>query len=151
MAYESVLKEATARLEALKIEIAELEQYIALHNKLFSDARERVSRPAFQDDTPERAAGPRIVIRRRNNPAQMADLAAEAILEAGKPMLRGELVDWIEARGVQIHSDDKPRYIGTILWRNDDRFENIEGRGYWLKGRPIPDDFESLLGRDSGQ
>jgi hypothetical protein len=46
-----------------------------------------------------------------------------------------------------IPSDDKPRYLGTILWRNSDTFESVDG-GYWLKGVPLPkeeSEFERLI------
>ena len=66
---------------------------------------------------------------------------AATIAEAGKPLTRGDLVERIKATGKEINSKDAPRYIGTILWRNDDVFESVEGQGYWLVGvdRPEPE------------
>jgi hypothetical protein len=32
--------------------------------------------------------------------------------------------------------DDKPRYIGTIMWRHKDRFVNLKGHGYWVADEP---------------
>ena len=72
------------------------------------------------------------------------------IRELGKPVQRGEMVERIEAKGVKIWSDDKPRYIGTVLWRDKDRFVNIEGEGYWLKGlKQTHSEFDDLLGGES--
>lgn len=51
-------------------------------------------------------------------------------------MNRPELVDELEKRGHDIPSDDKPRYRGTILWRNRRRFRNLPGFVYWLIGEP---------------
>ncbi|EFL90224.1 hypothetical protein [Ahrensia sp. R2A130] len=72
-------------------------------------------------------------MRRRNNPKRVADVAARVIRGFGGPVQRGDLVEAIEATGLEIFSDDKPRYVGTILWRNKERFVNIEGRGYVTK------------------
>ncbi|EHK58745.1 hypothetical protein MAXJ12_03523 [Mesorhizobium alhagi CCNWXJ12-2] len=36
----------------------------------------------------------------------------------------------MESAGVELHSEDKPRYLGTILWREKERFTNIAGQGY---------------------
>jgi len=36
---------------------------------------------------------------------------------------------------VELESQDPPRYIGTILWRNSDRFINIPNEGYVLASR----------------
>ena len=42
-------------------------------------------------------------------------------------------------RGNLAHVIDKAAYIGTILWRHRNRFSNIEGKGYWLKGIKVPE------------
>jgi hypothetical protein len=39
---------------------------------------------------------------------------------------------------VHIPFEDKGRYVGTIAWRHKGTFVNVEGRGYWLRGEPIP-------------
>jgi hypothetical protein len=71
----------------------------------------------------------------------------ETILkDGGKPLQRGEFVEEIEKRGHMIPSEDKPRYLGTILWRREDLFESIEGRGYWLKDVPVPPEHDLNLG-----
>lgn len=35
-----------------------------------------------------------------------------------------------------MESKDKPRYVGTILWRLSEQFVNLEGKGYWLRDQP---------------
>ena len=55
-------------------------------------------------------------------------------------MTRGQINDALEKRGVIVPGKDRSRYVGTIMWRNRDTFESVEGRGYWLKGEPVPDD-----------
>jgi hypothetical protein len=61
---------------------------------------------------------------------------------AGEPLTRGELTTELELKGViELPEKDKERRarIGTILWRHPEDFEHIEGKGYWLKGIPVPE------------
>src|SRR3954447_7273819 len=64
-------------------------------------------------------------------------LAYEVLLEHGRPMTRNELVGAIEARGFPLAGKNKSKNLGTILWRFRNRFDNIEGRGYWPKDVPL--------------
>ena len=144
---QDVLDEARARRDALMIELQELEQFVSLYTKLFAprDNGSRASEIAAHTTT----VGNNVRIKRRNDPQQIADMAANAIILAKRPLQRGELVDLIERRGVQIYSEDKPRYIGTILWRNADRFENVEGKGYRVKRTPESMGLQSLFAETS--
>ena len=136
MSQHEIYRQAIYRRDALQAELAEIAQFISLFEKLFGPDPDQVlgARDAVNSISPDDRE-----IRKRNNPKIIADLAEKALVSSNRPMQRGELVDAIERMGVPIQSDDKPRYIGTILWRNLDRFENIEGRGYWLKGRHLPE------------
>jgi hypothetical protein len=131
---------ALKRKREIELEIAKIDQFIEAY-ELFSGTKvvqdEMISPP---DPVENKSAmkGSLTVSRVRNSPARIADIAARVILDAGRPLARGELVERIEKHGITIKSDDKPRYVGTILWRNAHRFMNIEGEGYWLKDRPIP-------------
>jgi len=71
--------------------------------------------------------------RRSLVPEEIANLAEAMIREKGKPMKRGEIATEIEAQGFTLKSKDKNRYVGTILWRHFDKFDNIEGLGYWVR------------------
>lgn len=53
-------------------------------------------------------------------------------------MTRGALADALQSDGISIPSEDKARYLGTILWRKSAIFENLEGKGYWLRNQKIP-------------
>ena len=57
-------------------------------------------------------------------------------------MTRGQLNDALRERGVVVPGNDPARYVGTIMWRNQDMFESVEGQGYWLKGEPLLDDLD---------
>lgn len=78
---------------------------------------------------------------RKLSPAELVRLATGALKDIGKPLTRGALVEVLEARGALLPGSTKEikgRYLGTIMWRNQKQFENIEGKGYWLRGRPVP-------------
>jgi hypothetical protein len=132
---DDALTKAKQKREKLLAEIALVDQYINLHEQLFGGG---VS--GTNHITPIRAGGldkGPVAIRRRNNPAKIAEVARKVIIAAGHPVQRGDLVRRIEEGGLTIHSDDKGKYIGTVMWRNDDVFVNIEGHGYWVKSEPL--------------
>jgi len=87
------------------------------------------------------------MIRPRGRPADFAEIMEVILKEIGRPLHRGELVEEVERRGHMIPSRDKPRYLGTILWRREDKFVSVENRGYWLKWVALPPaDDPDLLG-----
>ncbi|ADH89950.1 hypothetical protein Snov_2656 [Ancylobacter novellus DSM 506] len=133
------LSKALKIKEKLLDELSKVEQFIRLHNELFGEGDD-VAEPNHGRQSEDESDSPK---RRRGRPSEIADAAWKVIKELNRPVQRGELVERIEAMGIDVSSDDKPRYIGTILWREKDRFENIEGRGYWavsLGDPPSPED-----------
>lgn len=135
---DETLVKALKKRDKLRKQLEQVEQFIDLFQALFGEDGEGAG-PAFSAlDTPSapvKAAEPR---RKRGNPSEIADAVEKVIRDMGQPLQRGDIVDMLEIEGHKIRSADKPRYIGTILWRNNDRFVNIEGRGYWLKDVPLP-------------
>ncbi len=73
----------------------------------------------------------------------MMDEAERAILTAGRPMTRTQLLDHLEANGFRIEGGDKSKVLGTNLWRSG-RFVNIEKVGYWPLSAAIPTQFAGL-------
>lgn len=76
---------------------------------------------------------------RSDEVAAMMEEARRLILKENRPMKRGELVRQLEARGFKIAGTDKRKVFGTNVWRSG-KFDQIEGRGYWPKGVPLPPD-----------
>jgi hypothetical protein len=71
------------------------------------------------------------------SPQEVAERAKDVILEAGRPMKRGELVRALAARNVPLAGKDKNKNLGTILWRRSHQFVNLGTLGYWVKGVPL--------------
>ncbi len=126
----SPYEKALERRKQLEAELAEIKFFLALYERYSGTEPEH--HEAVEDSEP-----PVLDFNRRGNPGKIA-AAAEAILrDARRPMTRGELADEIEKRGTALPATDKAKYVGTILWRRGDRFENVDG-GYWLKGVGVP-------------
>ena len=70
-------------------------------------------------------------------PAEIAKIAREILLDNGRPMKRGELVDALARRNVPLAGKDKNKNLGTILWRHQTMFVALDNLGYWVKGVPL--------------
>lgn len=132
------IQEALARRKILEDQIAEIDTFLALHEKIFGVKipREAEGAPAegLTPETPRKRAP-----RASNDPEAIVNEIAKILEDTDTPMTRGEIRRAISARGMEIHSKDIGKYLGTLMWRNQDRFINIEGEGYWLKNRILPD------------
>ncbi|MBV8473626.1 MAG: hypothetical protein JO234_09440 [Hyphomicrobiales bacterium] len=138
------LENALKRLAELKAEVARIERFIKDYRD-FSDEPPSVASAANEIGTggnlsPEESTQPvdnYSGARRRGNtaPSELVKLMERIISDVGRPMTRGELVEAIERRDIEIPAQDKSRYIGTLAWRHKGTFINVEGRGYWLRGR----------------
>ncbi|MGQ0446264.1 MAG: hypothetical protein ACT4O2_14355 [Beijerinckiaceae bacterium] len=149
------IENAIKRLAELRQQVADIERFIEMYEVF--DARTGDDQP----DLPRASSNgaPRGNISTRNpyddvdnygenyarkrprrgaTPAEIVKITERVIREGGRPLTRGEIVEALERRDVDIPAKDKPRYIGTIVWRNKGVFKNIEGLGYWLSSEPLP-------------
>jgi hypothetical protein len=134
------LENARRRLSEILAEAEEIEQFIAMYGRFEDDSESRPTdqsgavnprepEPVDNGDNSAETGNSRL------SPAELAQVIERIIGEIGRPMTRGDIVKTLELRGIDITAKDKPRYIGTLLWRNDGTFINIYGSGYWLKNR----------------
>ncbi|WP_439371790.1 hypothetical protein [Bradyrhizobium sp. DASA03120] len=152
---DQALDKALKRRLELEKELRRLNEFIHMYHELTGTdpdevrqenlARVMIGSPVSKADLDRMAASH--ASRLRGRPADFAQIMQDVLKEAGRPLQRGDLVEEVEKRGHSIPSTDKPRYLGTILWRHQDVFESHEGKGYWLKNVPLPDEPE-LLGGD---
>jgi reverse gyrase len=82
-------------------------------------------------------AGARSKKARSDYVAEMLDEARRLMIGEGRPLTRSELVRRLEAEGYVIDGKDKPKVLGTNIWRSK-KFNHIEGQGYWPKEVPRP-------------
>lgn len=69
--------------------------------------------------------------------AEMMEEVRRLIIGEGRPLTRSELVRRLEAEGFVIAGGDKRKVLGTNIWRSN-KFDHVEGQGYWPKGVPRP-------------
>ncbi|WP_156633940.1 hypothetical protein [Methylobacterium sp. Leaf113] len=141
-AYANALK----RKQDLASELAEVDTFLKLYARFQGDGAAEsagiegeqqadASASAGQNITRNRlkkfshAARKRAYGGRGTPPVLVADAAVEAILSAGHPLEREELVEVVEAKGYTIASTDKPSYINIIMLRHaGDRAVKIGGK-----------------------
>jgi len=148
---DDAVQKALKRRDELRRELEKIDNFLEVY-KEFSrtepeqsvplSPQEPVDNKGNNDSHPVRPS--QFFVVKSKRPAKPRDIvaASAAILRAaGHPMTRGQLNGALKEFGVIVPGSDPARYVGTIMWRNQDTFESIEGRGYWLKGEPLPDDF----------
>ena len=135
---DPAIAKALKKRQELEKELQKLDQFLEMYYELAGTNREEPDTSPPRTDLMSRLTEASGMIRPRGRPADFARIMEAILKDVGHPMQRGPLVVEIEKRGHSIPSDDKPRYVGTILWRNSDTFESVDGRGYWLKGVPVP-------------
>lgn len=142
---------AVKRKKQLEAELLEVETFLNLYPKFSEpaspstarvDSKGVASTPSKQQVTV--AGSPKRFERRRGNPDQIAALVESILMSHSRPMTRGELADEMERMGVPIPAKDKAKYVGTVLWRKRKHFQNLDGKGYWLKGIPLPNQSASF-------
>jgi len=135
---DQAVTNAMARREALKLELAEIEQFLQLYERFtqrvgvpdslprsMAEQNEDISSP--EADQPE--ASPRAP---KLNRLQLIPHIREVILEAEKPLTRGVLLRKLTQRGIHIGGEyDRAKNMGTIMWRLREHFINLRGWGYW--------------------
>ena len=147
----NAIENARKRLSALRNQVAEIERFLEMYEAFDAgtdaDRGELRANPAsaplsgnIPTESNSLVVDKSVEKRRRRGPrpAEIVQILERVIREAGRPLTRGEIVEALEHRDVEISAEDKHRYIGTIAWRNKSIFKNIEGLGYWLTGEPLP-------------
>jgi hypothetical protein len=133
------LENALKRRDVLRAELARIERFIEDY-RAFSDEGTIVEPVAVatvgsggnlkDNQGVDNYRGRRLG---KTAPSEIARLMERIIREVGRPMTRGEIVEAVARRDVEIPAQDKKRYVGTIAWRHKGIFVNVEGRGYWLR------------------
>lgn len=123
---DDVFHEVVERRNGLLQELVELDQFINAYKP--SKTKPPVGHKKVN---PVRA-------RRRGAPNQFVALIEQVIKDAGKPLSRADIVSEIESKDISIPGQHKTKYVGTLMWREREKFIHIVGHGYWLKYQPLP-------------
>lgn len=136
---DDVLTKALKRKKILEDELAELVRFIDTYRRLLGTDSEKPEPTQNVNREDNQASDSPIVRKRHGRPVHFARIIEGILKDAKAPLNRATLVAEIEARDLKIPSSDKPRYIGTIIWRERSKFVHINNHGYWLKYRPLPE------------
>lgn len=120
---DSTVVKALKKLKELQYEVSRLEAFVSTYEELHGRKLDRDELLSGGGSHSTHRS------RRRNNVSKLLDLSERLIREAGRPLTRGELADAMERENVTVHATDVPKYLGTLLWRNKDRFEAVD-EGY---------------------
>lgn len=142
--YDKALKEKTK----LKERLAEIERFLDMYEELAGDSITETE-PEHSEFPPNQGESSTESVEEaeeeekvRPRPAQLVSVIADMMRADRLPMSRGTVLARLVAAGYEIpgrNNAEKARYLGTIMWRANKVFENLEGRGYWLKGEiPSP-------------
>jgi len=71
------------------------------------------------------------------SPDAIASEVRQLLLDAKRPMTRGQIVRELETRGIPLSGKDKNKNLGTILWRHKHQFVQLPKLGYWLRDLPL--------------
>lgn len=136
---DDVLSKALKRKKILQDELEELVRFIDTYQRLLRTDGEK-KEPIQDVNTEHKSVPDSVIVRKRHGrPVQFARIVEGVLKDANRPLNRAALVTEIEKRGAEIPSGDKARYIGTIIWRERDKFVHIVDHGYWLKYTALPE------------
>jgi hypothetical protein len=129
----------------LQRRLAEIDQFLRLYREFSEEEGDNSNVKTAPDDAyePAHADKKKSVSKLKfRGPSSVVRISKGILQDFGFPLTRGELAAELEMKMVHLPGKDKEsraRYVGTILWRNPDDFEHVEGKGYWLKDVPIPE------------
>jgi len=126
-----LLAKALKRQDELRSEFEALQSLVSHYQRHLS------GRVSALEEQPSLDLGPSSVKARSAYVARLIEEAKRLILEARRPLKRGELVRLLERDGLPVEGTDKAKVLGTNLWRSG-KFEQIDGEGYWPKDVPRP-------------
>lgn len=165
---DAALTNATARREAIAAEINALQQRLEQSRRELALVDEFIARwhtyagmgeqsSNISGGEPVDVTPPTTKRIRPINPSRevVGDVVESLLREWNRPATRKRLFSELGPKGIHIQGTDPEMVFSTMLWRMKDRFERHQGKGYWLKGEPIPgeqveSDLSALLGPPNG-
>ncbi|AWL92695.1 hypothetical protein CIT37_11090 [Bradyrhizobium ottawaense] len=145
---DSALENAERRRDALAGEINALQQEIETKRKELERVKQFISDyMAFSSPTGELQftlkPPPAPVAKKGKQTANpdrkiVGDHVERLLRKLGHPIPRDDLFMALKLDGVEIVGKDALMVLSTMMWRMQERFVRIPGKGYWLKWEPCP-------------
>ena len=148
---DSAVANALKRRAEIKAELKTIESFLELYDHFKNGTEPSQALMKFDEPEPERsessvAPAPVVAEAVPYQPPKRG-LSKEAlkpwieamITDAGKPLTRGQLLRALDNRGIPVGGEaNRPKNMGTILWRLRDDFVSLSGYGYWPRRLPYP-------------
>jgi hypothetical protein len=123
------------RLGQAREELARVDGWIAVWREFAG-----VSEQSGTDTAPVDSGDAALVARPKNpTKEEVAEVAREIIRDADQPLMRADLFQRLQARGIVLHGKDPEMVLSTMLWRMRSRIVRLRGGGYWLADVPNSD------------
>lgn len=158
---DPILQRAYERMEELDQELGKLKDFVSTYRMLANGIKlesanilgTKVGQSSTEDligDTgaqelaretfPREEAAPRRTrVTDNPKPDVVVQAALALIREMRRPLTRREIHKGLGVMGLEVKGADPVKTLGTMLWRSgSELLEQIEGRGYWPKGEPVP-------------
>lgn len=142
---DTAYEKAQRRREEIRKELEEIDLFLRLHQK-FSFGTMAEPQATTDQSRPTVSAKADTLPKRNLSKEAMAKAVRQLMIDRQRPMTRTDIVEALELKGIPVAGVDKPRALGTIMWRLRDRFVNLSGLGYW----PIDLDCEPAGYRAAG-
>lgn len=152
---DSALFNALKRQSELRDELNEIDRFIRLYNKFKSAGSPQQSlkldEPEPEHDAEQKesiavSSGDMESAKPQNNSftppprgytkEMLKPHLRDVIKDANKPLSRSQLLRALDARRIPVGGSNRPKNMGTIMWRLSDDFVNLDGFGYWPREEP---------------
>lgn len=138
---DSAYKNALAKKDRLLKELDEVNSFLKLYQRFSPrlganvDTGQTVeSRKAQAPLFPDTGANQNP---KRTIPERFRPIIRQVLLKANRPLPLSQLLGVLENNGTPVPGEKPAKNLGTILWRLQDEFINIDGYGYWVRDTPI--------------
>jgi hypothetical protein len=130
---ETVLESLLKRRAELQKELSQLESLISFYE--MQESKKSILNTSINSQGHNSAFRNAVHLKAKNRglPAKVAEEIFNILSLRQSPMTRGAIARALMKKGIAIPQTDPAKYGGTILWRNSDIFENIEGEGYSIR------------------
>lgn len=143
---EDRIRKLERRIKREKEQIIEINKFIQQWEKFSGRAVSSVVEPNALNEKGDFAAtvGNSQVRMVPVNPRkeEVAEIAKQVLISAGKPLSRNELFKLLTAKGLTIHGSNPEMVLSTMLWRTRDtsNIVRLKSGGYCLKENASPED-----------
>jgi hypothetical protein len=134
-------KEAIEReIESLQVEVRDIDTFVALYPRFADESDSNREEATSEESSSEEHASPKYDHTGNGmiTQEQFETDIRKLLIENGRPMKRGQLINGLHSRGLRVGGTDELKNFGTKIWKARYRFINIKREGYWPRDIACP-------------